>query len=99
MAQIKVAHVVFEQQLRVAMFDLLSGGHIGEIDQRPVEPYDRANKHMLHAPSRRYRRGCKVRGCLGPVALDVAARPRYGYKSPLDDGARRGRGMLAAGRR
>ena len=54
--QIKVLHVVLEQQLQVAMLDLLPGGHIGEINQRPVEPYDRANKDVLHPPLRRYRR-------------------------------------------
>jgi hypothetical protein len=64
---------VLEQQVEVAILDLLAGGHVGQIDQRAVKLHSDRDQDVLDTPLRGHRLGREVLGGVRPVALDVAA--------------------------
>lgn len=83
---IKVIHAVLKQQLDVTFLDLLAGGHIGEVDERAVEPQNDGARLRTPGsdPSRRFRRlpifeGSELWGGLSP--RQYAGLPRgSGYR-------------------
>ncbi len=64
---------MLEQQLEVAILDLLACGHSGEIDQGAIELQDGGNEDVLYAPLRGDWLLSEVLGGLRSVALHVAA--------------------------
>src|ERR1700704_2670565 len=57
----------------MSILDALAGGHVGEIDERAIEPQIRGYEDVLSAPLRGDRLLREVLGSVGPVAFDVAA--------------------------
>ena len=94
--QIQVLQAVIEQQIEVAILQLLAGRHVGEIDERPVERQRHRDQDVLAAPLRGHRLGREVLRGLGTVALDVAAQRAEIRSEVGQDLAQAGLGKLGA---